>query len=149
MIRTWLADITPLYDVNKYQEVYDTLPAFRQEKANCLQSLNKKAQSVAAWALLEKIRKCYQIDECSVYNLSHSGDYVICAVDMTGCQHTQVGCDIQKIEKPNLNLANRYFCKQEYESILERETYLEQAEYFCRYWVLKESFMNGTKYVVF
>ena len=79
MIRTWLADIRALYDEECYQKYFAALPAFRQEKARKLLFQKDRAQSAGAWLLLEEIRKRYKISDRAVYNLSHSGDYVLCA----------------------------------------------------------------------
>ena len=43
------------------------------------------------------------------YNISHSGDYAICAVS-----DSEVGVDIQKIRKPDMRIAKRYFTEDEY-----------------------------------
>ena len=61
MIRTWLSDIRPLYEEQRYRRYYDTLPAFRKEKADRLRFQKDRAQSAGAWILLEKIRKKYRI----------------------------------------------------------------------------------------
>ncbi len=145
MIRTWIADITPLYDEECYDRLYEKLPQFRREKADNLKFQKDKAQSAGVWILLEKIRNQYGISENAVYNLSHSGDYVICSIDMDGQEGIQVGCDIEKIGKSNLKVAERFFCREEYEDIRRQDTDKKQAECFCRYWVLKESFIKAVR----
>ena len=117
MIRTWLADIRALYDEECYQKYFAALPAFRQEKARKLLFQKDRAQSAGAWLLLEEIRKRYKISDRAVYNLSHSGDYVLCSIDTDAREGVQLGCDIEEA----------------------------RAEKFCRYWVLKESFMKATR----
>ena len=44
MIRTWLSDIRPLYEEQRYRKYYDTLPAFRKEKADRLRSKRTGAE---------------------------------------------------------------------------------------------------------
>lgn len=146
MVRAWIADVTPLMEEEIYQTYYQVLPDFRKEKADALKHAAMKAQSVGAWTLLEKIRARYSLPESSAFNLSHSGDYVMCAAQ-TGEEEgrCKVGCDLEKIAKPRIALAKHFFCPEEYEDILHRETEEEQTERFYRYWVLKESFMKATR----
>lgn len=109
MIRTWLSDIRPLYEEQRYRRYYDTLPAFRKEKADRLRFQKDRAQSAGAWILLEKIRKKYRITEKAAFNLSHSGDYVLCSVDMECNEQTQVGCDIETVKEADLKVAKKVF----------------------------------------
>ena len=73
------------------------------------------------------------------FNLSHSGDYVMCAVS-----GSEVGCDIQKIDKADIKLAERFFTEREYHAIADLPTEEERKDMFYRYWTLKESFMKVT-----
>lgn len=147
MIRTWAADIRPLFEAARYEEYYRILPDFRKEKADKLRNLRGKAQSVGVWSLLTMVRRTYGVSEEAVFNLSHSGNYVLCSVDMGERLHGQVklGCDIEEMKVPRMNVARRYFCPSEYETILRMETESERAEAFYRFWVLKESFMKATR----
>lgn len=145
MIRTWIMDIRPLYEAERYRACYEGLPAFRKEKADkhCYQ--RGKAQSAGAWMLLEKIRKEYEISEKAAFNLSHSGDYVLCSIDMDCCEKTQVGCDIETVKEANLRIAERFFCPSECKRIFEEKSKEQQNDLFYRFWVLKESFMKATR----
>lgn len=144
MIRTWILDIRPLYEADKYQACYNALPAFRKEKADRLQSRRGKAQSTGAWILLDRIRKEYGIAEEAAFNLSHSGDYVLCSIDMDCGNKTQVGCDIEAVKRAKLKIARRFFCPSEYDMILREHNKESQNDMFYRLWVLKESFMKAT-----
>ena len=132
MIRTWLADIRALYEEECYQKYFAALPAFRQEKAGKLLFQKDRAQSVGAWLLLEEIRKRYKISDRAVYNLSHSGDYVLCSIDTEAREGVQLGCDIEKVQKARMELAKRFFCRSEYEDIFRCDSKEERAEKFCR-----------------
>lgn len=145
MISTWIADISPLYEVERYCAYYEVVPEFRKEKADKLRFQKDKAQSVGVWILLDKIRKEYGISEKAAFNLSHSGDYVLCSVDMECGRYTQLGCDIEAVDKMNLKIAERFFCTSEYEAILQEDSILLQTDKFYRFWVLKESFMKATR----
>lgn len=145
MIRTWIADITPLYDETCYRKYYEQLPKFRQMKADRLKLSGDRARSAGAWILYQRIREKHAVPEEAVYNLSHSGDYVLCSVDMDARRGVRLGCDIEKVNRENLKLARKYFCPEEYEDIAACASPQERAERFCRYWVLKESFMKATR----
>ncbi len=145
MVGVWIANITPLYEENTYQKFYSSVPEFRKQKADRLHSVQKKAQSVGAWALLEKLIDGYAFKELPAFNLSHSGDYVLCAMDMKGKKNTAIGCDIQQMQKIDLKVAERFFCEREYQYIQSQKTLTEQYDCFYRYWVLKESYVKATK----
>lgn len=145
MIRTWIAEITPLYEEACYRRYYEKIPKFRQDKADRLKLGADKARSVGAWSLYEKIRESYAVPEEAVYNLSHSGEYVLCSIDIEARPGVRLGCDIEKVNRENLKLARKYFCPGEYQDIAACSSPRERAECFCRYWVLKESFMKATR----
>ena len=144
MIRTWMADISPLYLEEKYMEVYNTLPRFRKLKADGIKSKCKKAQSVGVWFLLQAVRKKYNISDNAIFNLSHTGDYVVCCIDMDECEDTLVGVDGEVVHNISPGLAKRFYCQGEYEHIL-KQSKDKRCEEFIRIWVLKESFMKATR----
>lgn len=129
MIRTWVADVTPLYNEECYNRYYEGLPSFRKEKADALKYLSGKAQSVGVWVLWQKMRNRYGLPEDASFNLSHSGGWVMCAAQTDGVQ-SQVGCDIEKLGTPRLKVAERRFCREEYERIMKAETEEEQRDCF-------------------
>lgn len=145
MVGVWIADVTPLYKEDRYQRFYQEVPDFRKQKADRCDSIQKKAQSVGAWCLLQRIIDCYKWGEVPAFNLSHSGDYVLCAVDMDGKKETKIGCDIQQMKQINLKIAERFFCENEYQRIIEQPTKEKQYDTFYRYWVLKESYVKATR----
>ena len=73
------------------------------------------------------------------FNLSHSGDRVICAV-----AGSEAGCDIEQMRDVDLKIARRYFFHDEYERIAAATTEAERCDLFFRYWTLKESFLKVT-----
>ena len=121
MVRAWIADVTPLYENRCYEKYYDCLPDFRKKKADALRSQKMKAQSVGVWSLWQKIRKEHGLAEDASFNLSHSGTFVMCAAELNGRQE-RVGCDLEKIGQLKENIAGRFFCREEYESILKEKT---------------------------
>lgn len=73
------------------------------------------------------------------FNLSHSGNYVLCAVS----DH-EIGCDIEIVKDIDLHIAKRFFHRNEYEVIASQSTDRAKRELFFRYWTLKESFLKAT-----
>lgn len=70
------------------------------------------------------------------FNISHSGDWVICIID-----DQDVGVDIEKIEKIDLDIAKRFYSPNEYEDLmLQPES--QRNRYFFDLWTLKESYIK-------
>ena len=149
--KVYITNIEPLGDEGLYQSLYELMPAYRREKIDRLKCVLDKHRSLAVGALLmyalaksdislstpikvEENGKPYLEGNPVYFNLSHSGNMVMCAIsDM------RVGCDIELMKKqPNLRVAKRFFAKEEYESIKENSD-------FYRLWTLKESYvkLNG------
>ena len=139
MIQTWIADVTSLLNTEVYQKHYDSVPLWRQEKADKIRFDEDKALSVGAWVLYEKMKKAYHLKDDAPFNLSHSGNYVLCSVEDSGDVTTMVGCDLEKIKEPRLKIARRFFCENECRMVEE------DPDNFFRFWVLKESFMKVTR----
>lgn len=143
MVKAWAADVTPLYDRECYERYYAMVPDFRKRKADRLRLAGMRAQSIGVWILWEKIRKKYSLPENVPFNFSHSGSIVMCAACMDDGP-VKVGCDVEKMGGLRLKLAERHFCREEYEAIMAEENEEKRTEMFYRYWVLKESFMKAT-----
>lgn len=71
------------------------------------------------------------------YNLSHSGDWVVCAAD-----EAAVGIDVEQIKPIDLKIANRFFTENECKDILSKPEG-ERIEYFFDLWTLKESYIKA------
>lgn len=142
MVNTWIAEISPLYQEERWQEELERLPLWRKEKALRLSDPQAKAQSVAVWRLWQEVQKKEGLGEGAVFNLSHSGDYVLCA--FSDRQQEEVGCDIEVVKAYLPGVAKRFFTEEECRR-LEEEEKSRQDQLFFRYWVLKESFMKATR----
>ena len=68
------------------------------------------------------------------FNLSHSGEWAVCAVSDEG----EIGVDIQKITPARLKVARRIFTAEQC-AALEAVTGAARDELFCELWVLHES----------
>ncbi len=142
MVHVWFADITPLLIEEIYQRYYQEAPAWRRKKADRYRHVGGRAQSIGAWSLWEQIRRRYGLSEETVYNLSHSGDHVLCA--FSDSDGVKVGCDLEVMKEFREPVARRFFCRSEYEHIMEADE-KDRARIFYRYWVLKESFIKATR----
>ena len=70
------------------------------------------------------------------FNISHSGDYVVCAVS-----DSEIGVDIEKRSRARMEVAGRFFHKQEVRA-LEAVSGDERDRMFYDYWSVKESFLK-------
>jgi len=73
------------------------------------------------------------------FNLSHSGEYTVCAIS-----DIPVGIDIEQCRKMKENIAEHFFTPNEYKHIISIGGPDERRQQFYTYWVLKESFMKAT-----
>lgn len=71
------------------------------------------------------------------FNISHSGDYVVCVTD-----EKAVGIDIEVIKPIDFNIAERFFSEDEYLSLINQPKEL-QTRYFYMIWTLKESYIKA------
>ncbi len=71
------------------------------------------------------------------FNISHSGAWVVIAF-----ANNEVGVDVEKIRKVNLNIARRFFSQTETGQLFSFSDY-EQIEYFFDLWTLKESYLKA------
>ncbi len=151
----YAACVTELSDESLYAAACERVSEARREKAERLRFEKDKRLSVGAELLLRYALRPVGVEELSFaygeyekpclqgrsihFNLSHSGEWVLCAVG--GCE---LGCDIEQLAPVNLKIAKRFFAPDEYEDIAAAPTPEEQRERFFRYWTLKESFMKAT-----
>ncbi len=71
------------------------------------------------------------------YNLSHSGEWVVCATD-----RAPIGIDIEMVRPVNIDLARLYFSTAEYRSLIGK-TEPEKNHLFFDLWTLKESYIKA------
>jgi len=74
------------------------------------------------------------IEKDVYFNMSHSGDYVACAVGLQ-----PVGIDIEILRQVNLNIAHRFFHPDE-TTFLNNS--LNKTEDFFKLWTMKESYLK-------
>ncbi|MBQ8868318.1 MAG: 4'-phosphopantetheinyl transferase superfamily protein [Oscillospiraceae bacterium] len=78
------------------------------------------------------------IERAPQFNISHSGDYVVCAVD-----EKPIGADIERINRMKESIFNRIASPREKEkaATLKEDQLLE---YYCTVWTKKESILKLT-----
>ena len=158
MTKVYTAKTDILSDRNEFIKRYEKLPSFRREKTDRLSIFEDKCRSVGAWELLKIVLFEYGIDAQTEefskkengkpfllfhpdisFNLSHSGNTVMCAVS-----DGEVGCDVQKITSCDLRIADRFFHEKESEAVSRISDENERRILFFRLWTLKESFVKAT-----
>ncbi len=72
-----------------------------------------------------------------LFNISHSGDYVVCVID-----NSEVGVDIEKIKKIDFEIAKRFFNEMEHNFLSSLDT-LNKLPAFYRLWTMKESYIKA------
>lgn len=144
MIQVWISDITTLNEPEKYKAYYDNLPVWRRDKADACTRMEARMQSVGAWVLREKMREYYGLADDAMYNLSHSGRYVMCAISDEAGSVVKIGCDIERVRKLQIKCEEKFCCEEEYSWLcgLPKE---EQESSAIRLWVLKESFAKTVR----
>lgn len=70
------------------------------------------------------------------FNLSHSNKWVVC-----GLSNNEIGVDVEKIDKINIDIAKSLFCEAEYDYIKSGKEH-ERCKRFIQIWTLKESYIK-------
>ena len=152
----YAASVAPLADETLYALAYDRVTEKRREKADKYKFSKDRRLCLGAELLLREAMDRQGYDQTPLelseglygkpflpkvpefrFNLSHSGDMVLCAVS-----DRDVGCDIEEMTHVSLKMAERFFYREEYQRILSCPTEEEQREMLFRLWTLKESFMK-------
>ena len=154
----YIANTEPLKESGLYWTAFDSLSPERKEKVQRYRFLKDRVLSIGAEVLLRKaltdcgitlpeIRYGFETDGKPFikglvgveFNISHSEDLVMVAVS-----ENRIGCDIEKVTDIDLDIAKKFFFREEYENIAAIPASEERNELFFRYWTLKESFMKVT-----
>ncbi len=156
-ITLYLAEIGALKNPEVFREKQNGVCRERQQKILACRQGKAQQQSLAAGLLLEQLldsyncspeRICYKengkpylTDRPDLFfNLSHSGEYVLCAIG-----NHEMGVDIQikqeaqSRKKMRDSVARRFFTTQEASQIQNSDSSL-----FFRYWTAKESYLKLT-----
>lgn len=71
------------------------------------------------------------------FNISHSGNYVVCAI-----ASEEIGIDVERIRKVNLRIAERFFSPSEIHDLMACEEE-KRIQYFITLWTIKESYLKA------
>lgn len=150
----YAADVRVLEDPALYAAAYAAASPARREKTDRYRKDDDRHLALGAELLLRyglresgtgfpdsfqigEYGKPYLPDGEIRFNISHSGNWALCAVSSR-----EVGCDIERIRPIKIKTA-RIFADEEYADILSREGEDQQAVFY-RYWTLKECFIKVT-----
>lgn len=154
-VRVYISGIEGIDDPMIHPEWKDRLEPGRYVRLmNYQKEEDRKRGAVAGWLLKYAMAKeGYDIKkqlfvkfldgkpylDGPYFNLSHSGDYVICAVS-----DDEVGCDIEKIRQGSQGLIHKYFAKEEKERLFALTNQKRKAQYFTALWTLREAYAKKT-----
>lgn len=152
----WM-DVGELENEITFSEYYKAMSRERQRKVDfCLLGKDKRLslgagilmdQGLSAWGLNERETVVAYGEKGKPYlprhprihfNLSHSGSKVLAVF-----AGAETGCDIERIQETDPDLAKRFFTRQEYAFIVGQRGRERQDETFFRLWTLKESFLKA------
>lgn len=150
MVYLYATDISALPEPLGHPKVMEELPDERRKKILAAKQKQKRLQSLGAGLLLNHVFHKHGISvdtlradengkpiaEGICFNLSHSGDYVICAVS-----EKPVGCDIEKIKEAPTQVEKRAFSPDENAYLKQFSGDAYNREFF-RLWTKKESFLK-------
>lgn len=153
MVHVYITCVLHVPDPKECPEILKDLSPERCDKIHKQKQATKRKQSVGAGMLLKKALKMHGVLENSLFigehgkpeaegiyfNLSHSGDFVACAVS----DRYPVGCDIEAVKEMDERVAERFFgsTENEYLNSISEE---KRDEEFIRLWTLKESYLKMT-----
>ncbi len=82
----------------------------------------------------------YEDNKSIHFNLSHSGDWCVCAFSQF-----PIGIDIERMEPMEIDWVDHFLHPDEIQKLIQLPDY-HQLEYFYRLWTMKESFLKATGY---
>ena len=151
-IKIYVLDVSHISE-NELDICLNRLSKFRRKKVNSLSKLTDKKLSVGVGLLLDIALKPYGLNECDMtyrvneygksefenlpdihFSISHSGNYAVCAIS-----DNRLGCDIEKIGRVDMKIANRFFTKAECER-MKSLNFDEQKFELAKIWTIKESY---------
>ena len=148
-MKTYSCNINDISEA-EFRNYFDAMSSERKESTLRLQNAKKQKSRIAADYLCrtalsdfcgiekEKIEfalsasgKPFAVNCRACFNISHSGDHVICAVS-----DKEIGIDIEKIRPINPKIAEKFACDDELDYIHSNETG------FFEIWTLKEAYFK-------
>lgn len=152
MVQLYVLDISRFPDPKEKPELLENLSVDRGLRIKNIKDSVKRRQCLGAGILLGKVLGIYEKDIEDVqigeqgkpevdglcFNLSHSGNIVICAVSSK-----PIGCDIEKLKEASNRIAKRYWSTPEIQHLNAFEGEAYHREFF-RLWTIRESYVKMT-----
>ncbi|WP_379155579.1 4'-phosphopantetheinyl transferase family protein [Paenibacillus sp. sgz5001063] len=155
MVRIFSVKIPKACTVN-VQEVMNLLSEERRQRTLRFRRKEDRIRSVLAEALIRTLLiREHRLDNRSLrfavnrygkpyladlpdcqFNLSHAGDYVLCAIDQK-----PLGIDVEEIKPIDLSIASRFFTPGENQEI-QRMPEDRRLDHFYQLWTAKESYIK-------
>ena len=152
--KVYIARTDALSNEKVYARLYNAVSEERRRKSDRFVQKRDKMLSIAAEILLKRALfdcgiedfllrygengKPYLADNAVFFNLSHSENTVICAVS-----EREIGVDAEKVGEADLEVARRFFHRDEFALLENLPTNEEKRDMFFRLWTLKESFVKA------
>ena len=156
-VNVYFADAAALRDPEFYRAAFSVASPDRRAKAERFLKAEDRERSIAAELLLRKalsdagtdlteFRYAYGEHEKPAlidapdfhFSISHSGNFV-----MVAAAYEEVGCDIERIGRADLRIAERFFSEPEKALLRGLPEEMKNAAFF-RLWTLKEAFLKAT-----
>ncbi len=147
-------DIRSLTD-EEYNKYFSLMSPEKQQRVNKFRFADDKKRTVAGEMLARKtIAEWCSVDETDIvfyknehgkpylkdlpcyFNISHSGDFVVCAVS-----ENEIGIDIEKLRPIDLKIARRVFTENEQKRLFS-ELKEQQQDIFFSLWTEKEAVLK-------
>jgi 4'-phosphopantetheinyl transferase len=149
----YMQNVADFPDPKGNEGVLKGIPIWRQEKILRYLMPQDRKLSLGVWRLLEKALELNGVSVSEVtaddkgklkcphvsFSLSHSDDMALCVVAKNA-----IGCDIERVEKAPLNVAEKFFTPSEQGYVLSGASQEEVSRRFFIVWTLKESYLKMT-----
>lgn len=151
-MKLYYLNISPLRYKDIYQSKIFEIDEDRRARVERIKSTDDKLRCIGAGLLIQFIKREYNVKERLVvdkfgkpyfenskvkFNISHSGCFVIAAVS-----ESEIGVDVQRIEKSQNRIAEKNFLKSECDYINEVEDENVRKQRFYEIWTVKEAYLK-------
>lgn len=156
MLELYTLKISDCVGENNIEELYNMTSSITQDKVSRYRFIEDKKRTLYADLLVRSIiirltgvnnrgirfitnqyGKPYYVENNNLFfNISHSGDRVLC-----GFSNEEIGVDIELMKNCDIELARRYFTQDEYEMLIHSETN-KMISCFYSIWCAKESYIK-------
>ena len=159
MVETYATPAGRMYEMFYFDRMYPYLNSERREHINSFLHAEDAIRSLAGdWlariVLSEKLhlnfseilidhdengKPFYNSSSGIHFNISHSGDWSVCAVS-----ELPVGIDIEMVQPIDLSIAKDCFTENEIDRMTSFADKTKQLDYFYTIWTIKESYLKAT-----